>query len=49
MVLIDILEDNGNDVEIKDYIHTVDDYGEDENDDYDDNESSSRFLHLDLK
>ena len=37
MVLVDILEDNGNDEEITDEIHTVDDYDQDENDDYDDN------------
>ena len=37
MVLVDILEENGNDKEITDEIHTVDDYDEDENDEYDDN------------
>ena len=37
MVLVDILEDNWNDEEITDEIHTVDDYDEDENDEYDDN------------
>ena len=37
MVLVDILEDNENDEEITDKIHTVDDYDEDENDEYDDN------------
>ena len=36
MVLVDILEENGNE-EITDEIHTVDDYDEDENDEYDDN------------
>ena len=30
MVLVDILEENGNDEEITDEIHTVDDYDEDE-------------------
>ena len=44
MVLVDILEENRNDEEIIDEIHTVDDYDEDEND-----ESSSLLLHLDLK
>ena len=34
MVLVDILEENGNDEEITDTIHIVD---EDENDEYDDN------------
>jgi len=37
MVLTDILDENGNDEEITDEIHTVDDYDEDENDEYDDN------------
>ena len=37
MVLVDILEDNGNDEEITDEIHTVDDYDEDEKDEYEDN------------
>ena len=37
MVLVDILEENGNDEEITDEIQTVDDYDEDENDEYDDN------------
>ena len=31
MVLVDILEDNGNDEEITDEIHIVDEYDEDEN------------------
>ena len=34
---LDILEENGNGEEIIDEIHTVDDYDEDENDEYDDN------------
>ena len=37
MVLVDILEENGNDEEITYEIHTVDDYDEDENDEYGDN------------
>ena len=37
MVLVDILEENWNDEEITDEIHTVDDYDEDENDEYVDN------------
>ena len=38
MVLVDILEENGNGEEITDEIHTVDDYDdEEENDEYDDN------------
>ena len=37
MVLVDIFEENGNGEEITDEIHTVDDYDEDENDEYDDN------------
>ena len=37
MVLVDILKDNGNGEEITDEIHAVDDYDEDENDEYDDN------------
>ena len=37
MVLVHILDENGNDEEITDEIHTVDDYDEDENDEYDDN------------
>jgi len=37
MVLVDILEENGNGEEITDEIHTVGDYDEDENDEYDDN------------
>ena len=37
MVLVDILEENGNDEEITYEIHTVGDYDEDENDEYDDN------------
>ena len=37
MVLVDILEENGNDEEITDEIYTVDDYDEDENDEYNDN------------
>ena len=36
MDLVDILEENCNDEEITDEIHTVDDYDEDENDEYDD-------------
>ena len=45
MVLVDILEEKRNGEEITDEIHTVDDYDENENDEYD---SSSRLLHLDL-
>ena len=37
MVLVYILENNGNGEEITEEIHTVDDYDEDENDEYDDN------------
>ena len=37
MVLVDILEKNGNGEEITDEIHSVDDYDEDENDEYGDN------------
>ena len=37
MVPVDILEEDGNWEEITDEIHTVDDYDEDENDEYDDN------------
>ena len=37
MVLLDILEKNGNGEEITDEIQTVDDYDEDEIDEYDDN------------
>ena len=37
MVLVDILEENGNNEEIIDGIPTVDDYDEDENDKYDNN------------
>ena len=37
MVLVDILKEKGNGEEITDEIHTVDDYDEDENDEYDDN------------
>ena len=37
MVLVDILVANGNDEEITDEIHTVDDYDEQENGEYDDN------------
>ena len=33
MVLVDILEDNGNDEEFTDEIRIADDYDEDENDD----------------
>ena len=36
MVLVDILEENWNDEEITDKIHSVDDYDNDENDEYDD-------------
>ena len=36
-VLVYILEENGNDEEITDEIHTVYDYDKDENDEYDDN------------
>ena len=37
MVLVDILKENGNGEETIDEIYTVDDYDEDENDEYDDN------------
>ena len=37
MVPVDILEENGNGEEITDEIDTVDDYDEDENDEYSDN------------
>ena len=37
MVLVDILEENGNDEEITYEIHNVDDYDEDESDEYGDN------------
>ena len=37
VVLVDILEHNGNDEEVIDEIHTVGDYDEDENDEYGDN------------
>ena len=37
MVLVDILKENGNGEEITDEIRIVDDYDEDENDEYDDN------------
>ena len=36
MVLVDILEENGSDKKITDEIHTVDDYDEDENDEFGD-------------